>query len=243
MNTIEYGQCHCGCGQKTEIATRTQTAKGWVKGEPKKYIKHHHLSAIYSIEDPPDWYKPNEMDGYCHCGCGLKTKPARYTSQEQGCIMGAPRRFVEGHHIVNDSTALEQKKLCAECKQEKVLRYFYRSKKQPDGYTRQCMACYRQHDGDKKARTQQLRERNRRYIYDWYLAHPCVDCGEDDPVCLEFDHVRGEKKAGVGTLANNSNSIETIQAEIDKCDVVCANCHRRRTAASQDWYLDFAEVA
>lgn len=37
-------------------------------------------------------------------------------------------------------------------------------------------------------------------------------------------------------MVRNGLKIETIQAEIDKCDVVCANCHARRTAARGDWW-------
>lgn len=45
MNTdepsIPYGYCHCGCGQKTSISTRTDAEKGWVKGEPIRYVRGH----------------------------------------------------------------------------------------------------------------------------------------------------------------------------------------------------------
>ncbi|MFL5733498.1 MAG: hypothetical protein ACJ78Q_09880 [Chloroflexia bacterium] len=47
---------------------------------------------------------------------------------------------------------------------------------------------------------------------------------------LEFDHVSGEKKGNISELALRYGSWETILAEIAKCEVRCANCHRRITA-------------
>lgn len=90
------------------------------------------------------------------------------------------------------------------------------------------------------ARVRQMRDRNRQYVWDYYKTHACIDCGEDDPIVLEFDHVRGEKTAGVSQLVHACRSIKVIDAEIAKCDVVCSNCHRRRTAASQGWHSGLA---
>jgi hypothetical protein len=70
------------------------------------------------------------------------------------------------------------------------------------------------------------------------MTHPCIDCGESDPIVLEFDHREGEKKlAAVSTLMTQMKaSLKTIKAEIVKCDVRCANCHRRKTAKERGWY-------
>lgn len=75
-----------------------------------------------------------------------------------------------------------------------------------------------------------------------------MDCGEADPIVLEFDHVRGEKADNISRMVHGTRSIAAIQAEIDKCEVVCANCHRRRTAETQEWdkaisFSFLAEVA
>lgn len=86
------------------------------------------------------------------------------------------------------------------------------------------------------ARTYRIRDRNRQYLWDYYSTHPCVDCGETDPVVLEADHVRGVKKYNVGAMAHSTRSLRAIDEELAKCDVVCANCHRRRTAVQQGWY-------
>lgn len=74
-----------------------------------------------------------------------------------------------------------------------------------------------------------------RWIFDYLREHPCVDCGEADPVVLEFDHVRGEKFATIARMAQGF-SLAKVRAEIAKCDVRCANCHRRKTASQLGWY-------
>lgn len=60
---------------------------------------------------------------------------------------------------------------------------------------------------------------------------PCADCGKCyDPVCMDWDHLPGfEKKFNVSAMVRNTYSREAIEAEIAKCELVCANCHRIRT--------------
>ena len=76
----------------------------------------------------------------------------------------------------------------------------------------------------------------RRFIVGYLQEHPCVDCGEADPVVLQFDHVRGEKTTEVSRLLGPGFSVAGILREIEKCDVRCANCHARRTAIQRDYY-------
>jgi hypothetical protein len=74
------------------------------------------------------------------------------------------------------------------------------------------------------------RLRAKQHLLTYLEAHPCVDCGEADPVVLEFDHVRG-KKQGLATLTHGGASTDRLDDEIALCEVVCVCCHRRRTAA------------
>lgn len=81
------------------------------------------------------------------------------------------------------------------------------------------------------ARRRSDAELDRRYalLAEYLHQHPCVDCGETDPVVLEFDHL-GNKSFNVA-YGMRARSWEAVLAEIEKCEVVCANCHKRRTAA------------
>jgi hypothetical protein len=71
-------------------------------------------------------------------------------------------------------------------------------------------------------------------LYDEVLvprkAVACADCHEFFPIiCMDFDHVRGKKKFDISSKYDQV-SMKALLEEIEKCDVVCANCHRIRTA-------------
>ena len=77
--------------------------------------------------------------------------------------------------------------------------------------------------------TRRARERVQRYI-DGQKRCPCVDCGgRFPPFLMDFDHVRGTKVTILAKLRSGRASLSKIEAEIAKCEVVCANCHRIRT--------------
>lgn len=57
---------------------------------------------------------------------------------------------------------------------------------------------------------------------------PCTDCGHKyPPYVMDFDHTSDDKEFTIGAVP--CVSPEVLRAEIAKCDVVCANCHRERT--------------
>ena len=64
-------------------------------------------------------------------------------------------------------------------------------------------------------------------LLEFFVSHPCVDCGENDPVVLEFDHL-GDKRFNVSRGLTDRRWDDVLE-EIARCEVVCANCHRRRT--------------
>lgn len=72
------------------------------------------------------------------------------------------------------------------------------------------------------------RKRNAQYILEYLAVHACINCGEKDPIVLEFDHLHSKVK-DISDMSKGCWSLEKIQEEIDKCEVRCANCHRRIT--------------
>ena len=56
----------------------------------------------------------------------------------------------------------------------------------------------------------------------------CVDCGESNPIVLDFDHVHGDKSHNISDMVNGSYAISSIKDEIRKCEIRCSNCHRKK---------------
>jgi hypothetical protein len=107
-----------------------------------------------------------------------------------------------------------------------------------DNYCRPCRAAYgREHYlanrskyiAEAKRRKNVELDRRIRFLLDFFAANPCADCGETDPRVLEFDHLR-DKAFSVSAGIRDRNW-QSVLDEIAKCEVVCANCHRRRTAS------------
>lgn len=105
-----------------------------------------------------------------------------------------------------------------------------------------CRACFRDYYAERRshhrARGNALKARRvaeaQAYVLGVLRARACADCGVVDPVLLEFDHV-GDKRADVATLVRRGVRLPVLAEEIARCEVVCANCHRRRTARRAGW--------
>jgi hypothetical protein len=106
-------------------------------------------------------------------------------------------------------------------------------------WCRECFRAYFKERGDVHLRQSGAARAKRvaaaRWFAEAYLAaHPCVDCGEGDRDVLDFDHVEG-KASLVSALVAWGAPRERIESEIARCEVRCANCHRRVTARRAGW--------
>ena len=140
-------------------------------------------------------------------------------------------------------------KTCTVCSKQQPIENF--NKQGKTGRAKICKTCKKDYDAERYERKRDkllghvrqtrkaITEYNVKKQYEYQLGHPCVDCGETDPVVLEFDHVSQEGK--VDTLSDLLYKYfllwedDRVQTELQKCVVLCANCHKRRTAKQLNW--------
>ena len=143
-------------------------------------------------------------------------------------------------------------KVCTICNEYKSIDEFSKRSRNSDGTSSWCIPCKRNYDNsyykNNKSRREYIRnnqdkreKETEKYIIEYLLANPCVDCGEKDPVVLEFDHISGIKRKEIAILKRYS--LKAVREEIEKCEVRCANCHRRKTAEQLGWKNKFAFLA
>lgn len=131
-------------------------------------------------------------------------------------------------------------KVCRRCEIDKSDLDFNKTKRSIDGLQPYCRDCQRQIDKEHYHRNVDAIKKRKKYLskkrYQENKARsdrlktetPCKDCGKHFHPCqMQYDHLK-DKKTNISDMLQ-SNSWETIQQEIAKCDIVCANCHCLRT--------------
>jgi hypothetical protein len=140
-------------------------------------------------------------------------------------------------------------KRCSKCKKQKTESEFSFKIKKAGILQKQCKECTRvlikNHYNKNKdyylekahIRNDKLRNETISYVNTYLKNSYCKDCGEKDIVVLEFDHRdRANKFKAVSSLIRGRYPLDIVKLEIEKCDVRCANCHRRKTAVDLGWF-------
>lgn len=103
-----------------------------------------------------------------------------------------------------------------------------------------CIECYEKNYGSFKETEEKRKqkqknqyksrvEKTRNYVKLVLQSNKCVDCENNDWEVLEFDHKIPEEKAGDVSFLISTGNLYALMEEIEKCEIVCANCHRKRT--------------
>lgn len=139
-------------------------------------------------------------------------------------------------------------KKCCRCKEVKDVCEFTKNASQQDGLSAECKGCkaeynrkyYQEHKEQSRLRDKRRIQRLRDYVLEVLQSRPCADCGEDNILVLEFDHI-SDKKYNIGDMiCHPSTSLIKLEQEIAKCEIRCANCHRVKTAYQvNSWRLKF----
>jgi len=106
----------------------------------------------------------------------------------------------------------------------------YKDKTKAKEYKKQWNKKYYLNNKEKeKNRTKLRKQALRKWFNDYKKTLSCSKCNEKHPVCLEFHHDNeNEKQFGVSDcIEQRGFSREKILAEVGKCTVLCANCHRK----------------
>lgn len=186
-------------------------------GNELKRKKHHALA-----------YDKHYCDNTCRGNHKAKQKKQKIVEiGAKECVICKEEKSLCDYNIRKDSSDGLQN-ICKHCQQEHARNYYLKNKE-------------KQKEQISEARKKRINE-NREKYFNILSSNPCVDCGETNPIVLEFDHKYGFDKVNeVGKLVGDGSSWEKIEIEMIKCEVRCANCHRIRTAKQYGWYKDLLQ--
>lgn len=127
--------------------------------------------------------------------------------------------------------------ICAKCKQSKSVNEFHINKNHKTGYQRNCKKCnsettsyYYRKNNYYLAYAERAKKKNIEITEALNIIKGeigCSFCKEKEPICLDFHHVNHKDKISTISELRAEKRINEIVVEINKCIVVCANCHRK----------------
>jgi hypothetical protein len=149
-------------------------------------------------------------------------------------------------------------RICTKCGNEKAEADFFVKDKITGRLHTQCKECYKEHRKTyhtqhyakyhqeylirAKTRRTELREEFRRNMLEYLQDKACVVCNESDIRVLEFDHLDPSQKLfSISQAVRLGYRWNGVLKEIEKCRILCANCHKKHTATQYGWYKAFQE--
>lgn len=150
-------------------------------------------------------------------------------------------------HLLGHGTASLDKRLavqystymiCRTCKQDKPEDAFHFRNRLRGTRKKQCAECFNSwrkkwylknkeyYINNSIEHKRQQRLENKRKVKEILSIKGCLRCPEVHPACLDFHHI-GRKREGISKMVQRGDSWKKIRREIDKCIVLCANCHRK----------------
>lgn len=126
-------------------------------------------------------------------------------------------------------------KLCNKCSSRKPLSAFSKNKARKDGLAYACKECIRSYSKEHykknikiyKNKARKWANKAREKYQEYKATLSCNVCGESEPCCLDFHHRDPETKDFTLSKASAGMSLKRIKEEIEKCVVLCSNCHRK----------------
>lgn len=134
-------------------------------------------------------------------------------------------------------------KTCSKCGDTKCIRNFHKCSRRKDKHQGVCKECnakaanknYHTNPDTCKEQSKRTRAKFRQKYLDLFKDKCCLDCGNTNPIVFELDHRDQDSKVMEVSLMVGRSSWKALLEEFEKCDIVCANCHRIRTAKRAGW--------
>jgi hypothetical protein len=128
-------------------------------------------------------------------------------------------------------------KICITCKIDKSFEEFHKKTSSKDGRRNKCKECCsaysRSHYNKSEERKQGVRDnvrafkkRTRGWLNQYKTERGCAKCPENAPYCLDFHHLR-DKEFNIGSTIRLCWGKQRLLKEIEKCIILCSNCHRK----------------
>ncbi len=144
-------------------------------------------------------------------------------------------------------------KQCCRCKVIKGTSDFHRFAPRKDGLQSYCRSCKKAIDNEHNQRNprrnyghrREYAVSNQKWLYEYLRTKRCEweGCTVNDPDMLVFDHLNpAEKRDHVSTMVHNSWGLKSVQEEVAKCRVLCANHHHKHTIQQFDYKKWLAEI-
>lgn len=194
---------------------------------PSKFHKRYNWGKIQEdvksglrLSDIHKKYGVYDTAWYLAISRGDLVVPDLIPPKKKRCTMCGRSRLLKSFHIKNKKTG-SRNCYCKDCQSKYVAGHYSRNR-----------AAYAKRT---RKNSEAAKVRTYKFLLQYFEAHPCVDCGETNPIKLQFDHVRGKKRMNISQLVGMGYSVKRLEEEISKCEIRCANCHLVKTANERNW--------